>query len=323
MVFVKTHENGCGSETDRVLAERRGHLSCLHDVSVEAVVGVQHPTLPKTAEEAGYVVHALEGNGSKDGAAISKAVPVVVPSCAGSDFQASLSPEVVVALDVVPPFPGRLWYELCDLVLVEFLDVLLGWAHHVEAELEGVGACSREMGRDADGKDFAMRKVDQFGCDGGEGDTELHAVYVVERHGAGKAIPILGIGTMDGEERVGRLRKVGREGQGVVDVGSEVCGVANGHEDVWQDKPGHLGTLCGGLGFETIFCTGEPEQPEGEGVGLVVGWPSVDAVFVEAFADEGVDKVGETCCVELAAVLAVVFEQHGAPKKGDPEQTAT
>lgn len=39
-------------------------------------------------------------------------------------------------------------------------------------------------------------------------------------------------------------------------------------------------------------------------------------MFVEAFADEAVDKVGEACGVELAAVLAVVFHQHG---EGGPE----
>ena len=73
---------------------------------------------------------------------------------------------------------------------------------------------------------------------------------------------------MDGEEGVGWLREVGREGKGVVDVRGEVCGIlghgeardegmggktyANGHEDVWQDEPCHLGTLYRGLGSETI-----------------------------------------------------------------------
>ena len=69
-------------------------------------------------------------------------------------------------------------------MLVEFLDVLLCRAHHAEAELERVGACSREVGRDADGEDFAMRKVDEFCCDGCEGDAELDTVDVVEPHGA-------------------------------------------------------------------------------------------------------------------------------------------
>ena len=102
---------------------------------------------------------------------------------------------------------------------------------------------------------------------------------------------------------------------------------ADGHEDVWEDESGHLGTLCGCLSSETLWrgcwdrartsgrrrtwSGGEPEQPEGEGVDLVLGWPAVDGVFVEALADEGVDKVGEAGSIELAAVLAVVLQQHG------------
>lgn len=62
---------------------------------------------------------------------------------------------------------------------------------------------------------------------------------------------------------------------------------------------------------ERTFGGGEPEQPDGEGVELVLDRPTVDVVLVEAFADEPVYKVGETGCVELAAVLAVVLQQHG------------
>lgn len=113
---------------------------------------------------------------------------------------------------------------------VELLDVLLCGADHGEAELEGVGAGSREMGRDGDGKDFAMRKVDELGCDGGEGDTESDAAGVVEGHGARKAIAVLRVGTMGGEERVGCLGKVAREGKGVVDLWSEECGVLGNGE---------------------------------------------------------------------------------------------
>jgi hypothetical protein len=115
-------------------------------------------------------------------------------------------------------------------VLVELVDVLLCGADHVEAELEGVGAGSREMGRDGDGKDFAMRKVDELGCDGGEGNTELDGVEVVEGQGAREAIAVLRIGTMDGEERVGRLRQVAREGKGVVDLRSEERGILGNGE---------------------------------------------------------------------------------------------
>lgn len=64
----------------------------------------------------------------------------------------------------------------------------------------------------------------------------------------------------------------------------------------------------GGRERERTFCAGEPEQPEGEGVELVLGRPTVDAVLVETFADEAVNEVGETGCVELAAVPAVVFQ---------------
>lgn len=115
-------------------------------------------------------------------------------------------------------------------MVVELLDVLLCGADHVEAELEGVGTGSREMGRDGDGKDFAMRKVDELGCDGGEGNTELDAVGVVEGHGARKAITVLRIGTVGGEERVGSLRKVAWEGKGVVDLWGEICGVLGNGE---------------------------------------------------------------------------------------------
>ena len=52
------------------------------------------------------------------------------------------------------------------------------------------------------------------------------------------------------------------------------------------------------------------EEPDGEGVELILIWPAVDGVFIEAFIDEGVDKVREASCVQLAAILSVVFEQH-------------
>ena len=45
MVFAKTHENRCGSEADGLFAKRWGHLRCLDDVSVEAVVRVLEMTL--------------------------------------------------------------------------------------------------------------------------------------------------------------------------------------------------------------------------------------------------------------------------------------
>ena len=64
-------------------------------------------------------------------------------------------------------------------MLVEFLHVLLGRADHVEAELEGMVAGSGKMGRDADGKYFAMRKIDKLRSDRGEGDAELHVAEVV------------------------------------------------------------------------------------------------------------------------------------------------
>ena len=236
-------------------------------------------------------------------------------------------------------------------MLVELLDVFLSRADHVKAELEGVGARSWEVGRYADGEDFAMGKVDELGGDGCEGDAELDVADVVEGHRAREAIAVAWVGTVCGQERVGELVSVGLEGKGVVDVGSEVCGVlgnvrggkervwrethANGHEDKWQDEPRHLGTLLRCLRFETVwkcvgmrrrgkngehtFCGGEPEKPDGEGVELALVWPAVDGVFVEAFADEGVDKVGETGCVEPAAILSVIFEQHGeaGPEGGE------
>jgi hypothetical protein len=183
-----------------------------------------------------------------------------------------------------------LGYELGYLVVVELLDVLLGWADRVEAELVGVSACSGEVWRDGDGKDFAMGKVDELGGDGGNGKAEL-CVDVIEGRYAGEAVTVVGIGTVCCAERVGLLGGIGGEGKGVVDVGSEVGGVADGHEDEWEDEPGHLGTLLGSLGSETVFSGGEPEQPESERVELVVGGPTVDAVFVEALADESVDEV--------------------------------
>lgn len=44
MVFAKTHKDGCGNETDGLLAERGGHVRCLHGVSVEKVVGILEST---------------------------------------------------------------------------------------------------------------------------------------------------------------------------------------------------------------------------------------------------------------------------------------
>jgi len=116
-------------------------------------------------------------------------------------------------------------------VLVEFLDVLLCRADKAETELVGMCARSREMWWDGDGKDFAMGKVDELCCDGCKGDAESDVVDVVEGDGTGGAVAVARVGPMDGEERVGRLRKVAREGKGVVDVRSEVCGVlGNGEE---------------------------------------------------------------------------------------------
>jgi hypothetical protein len=63
---------------------------------------------------------------------------------------------------------------------------------------------------------------------------------------------------------------------------------------------------------ETLFGGDGPGQPEGEGVGLVLGRPTVDTVLVEAFEDEAVEVVGEIGCVELVADLTVVFQEHGS-----------
>lgn len=172
VVFAKTHEDGCGGETDGLLVERCGHLTCLEDASVEGIVGVlgngeitqvdgvdgthQHAALPKAAEETGGVVHAFEGDGSEDGVAVGETVPVIVPSRTGSEVGEGHRTELVVVLDLGPPFPSRCGDEFCDLVLVELLDVFLRGAHHGETELDGVGARSREMGRNADRKNLAM-----------------------------------------------------------------------------------------------------------------------------------------------------------------------
>lgn len=40
VIFAKTHEDGCGGETQGLLVEGRGHLRYLHDISVEAIVRV-------------------------------------------------------------------------------------------------------------------------------------------------------------------------------------------------------------------------------------------------------------------------------------------
>ena len=45
---------------------------------------------------------------------------------------------------------------------------------------------------------------------------------------------------------------------------------------------------------ERTFGGVEPEGPDDEGTELALVWAAVDGVFVEAFADEGVEKVGET-----------------------------
>ena len=207
-------------------------------------------------------------------------------------------------------------------MVVELLDVLLGWADRVEAELVGVSACSGEVWRDGDGKDFAMGKVDELGGDGGNGKAEL-CVDVIEGRYAGEAVTVVGIGTVCCAERVGLLGGIGGEGKGVVDVGSEVGGVLRHGEEregeigdertrmgmrtngrmslviwarcweVWALRRSSWGVEMG-RGRETgrrTFSGGEPEQPESERVELVVGGPTVDAVFVEALADESVDEV--------------------------------
>lgn len=58
----------------------------------------------------------------------------------------------------------------------------------------------------------------------------MNAVGLVEGHDARKAVAVLWIGTMGGEERVGKLREVAWEGKGVVDVRSVVCGVLENDE---------------------------------------------------------------------------------------------
>ena len=64
---------------------------------------------------------------------------------------------------------------------------------------------------------------------------------------------------------------------------------------------------------------GEPEQPERERVDLVLGGPAIDAVFGQTLPDEAIYKCGETGCVEVMPVLAVVLEEHGeaGPECGD------
>lgn len=182
----------------------------------------QHPALPKATQESRGVVHAFEGDGVEDGDAVGEPVPVVVPACARRELGARVTSEGVIVPDLGPPFPRGLGDELGDLVIVEFLDVLLGRADHVEPELEGVGAVPWEMWRDPDGEDFAVGKVDEFCSDGRERHAELDGVDVVELHGVREAVAVLEVGAMCGEEGVWGLGEVAREGDGVVHVRGEV-----------------------------------------------------------------------------------------------------
>ena len=63
-------------------------------------------------------------------------------------------------------------------------------------------------------------------------------------------------------------------------------------------------------GCRCTWSSGEPEQPDGKGVDLVLGWPAINGVLIEASTEEGIDKVGETGSIDLAVVLAVVFQEH-------------
>lgn len=181
----------------------------------------QHPTLPKTAEEPWSVMQAFERNGGEDVVAVCETVPVVVPARTRGEFGACITSEVIVVVDLRPPLPGGCGDKLGDLVCVELVDVLLRGTN-VEAELEGVGARSREMVRDGDREDFAVGKVDEFRRYGREGDAELDIVGVVEVHSARKAVAVLRVVAVYGEEGVWGLRGVTGEGHGVVNVWSEV-----------------------------------------------------------------------------------------------------
>jgi len=114
-------------------------------------------------------------------------------------------------------------------------------------------------------KDFAMGKVDELCCDGCKGNDESDVVDMVEGHCTRVAVTVARVRPMDGEERVGKSREVAWEGKSVVDVyaaywetvrqGDEGRGrraYVDGHEDVWEGEFGHLGTLCGCLGSETL-----------------------------------------------------------------------
>ena len=106
----------------------------MHDQITEKLDGAnvthQHSAWPKAAEEARGVVLTLERNGSKERVAIGKVVPVIIPLGTQS--------ELVVVLGIVPPFPGRCWDKLDNLVLIEFLDVLLCQGDPAATELEGM-----------------------------------------------------------------------------------------------------------------------------------------------------------------------------------------
>ena len=106
------HENKCNScQSDRPTAcQRTGYLRYLHDISIHAVVGVlknrvtphkqlyrdnimhQHLALPKTIEKARSIMGMLEGNGSEDGVAICKVIPLVIPSYTWSELGVCLRP---------------------------------------------------------------------------------------------------------------------------------------------------------------------------------------------------------------------------------------
>jgi len=63
-----------------------------------------------------------------------------------------------------------------------------------------------------------MGKADELCYDGCKGNAESDVVDVVEGHCMHIAVAVARVGSMDGEERVGKSREVAWEGKSVVDV---------------------------------------------------------------------------------------------------------
>lgn len=167
----------------------------------------QHAALPETGQRTGCIMRALEGYGAEERGAVCETVPVVVPLGAES-----------LGGHRVAWHSGIAW--LGDLEGIELVDVFMGGSDGGTAELDGVLASEWEMRWDADGVHLQAGDVDELGGDGSEGHCDGDAGDAIQVQG-GCIKAVARVGTVEGGDGVGRLRRMPRKREREVDIGCE------------------------------------------------------------------------------------------------------